>query len=88
VNEPDFEISAALRAKQLVVHVGPETEVAEAGDGVTMTRREARSALPQPAEQDRRYTNVAIEKHVIAVTESERTALPDQQRTGGVEPDG
>ena len=87
MNEPDFEISARLRAKELVLHVVPETEVAEVG--VTLTRREARSGLPKPPEHDRRYTDVAIEKQATAVTKSEGTALHDQQRrSGGVEHDG
>jgi hypothetical protein len=89
VNEPDFEISARLRAKELVLHVVPETEIAEVGDGVTLTRREARSGLPKPPEHARRYTDVAIEKQAIAVTRPERTAFHDQQpRSGGVEHDG
>jgi len=89
VNEPDFEISAGLQAKQLVIHVVLETEVAEVGDGVTLTRREARSGLPKPPEHDRRYADVAIEKQATALTKPERTALHDQQRrSGGVEHNG
>jgi len=89
VKEPDFEISTHLRARQLVIHVLAEADVAVVGDGVTLTRREARSGLPKPPEHDRRYADVAIEKHALAVTKSERTALHGQQRrTGGVEHDG
>ena len=89
MNEPDFEISARLRAKELVLHVVPETEVAEVGDGVTLTRRAARNGRPKTPEHDRRYTDVAIEKQTTAFTKSERTALHDQQpRSGGVEHDG
>jgi hypothetical protein len=89
VNQPDFEISADLRATQLAIHVVPEADVAEIGDGVTLTRRETRSGLPNPPERERRYADVAIEKHTTAVTNSERTALHDQQpRDGGVEHNG
>jgi hypothetical protein len=89
VNEPDFEISAGLRARQLVVHVVPEAAIGEIGDGVTLTRREARNGLPKPPERDWPYTDVEIDKHATGVTKAERTALPDQQpRSGGVEHNG
>jgi hypothetical protein len=89
VSGADFEISASLQARQLVIHVVPETVLGEVGDEVTLTRREARSGLPKPPQRGRRYADVAIEKQAIAVTENKRTALHDhQRRSGGVEDDG
>jgi hypothetical protein len=55
---------------------------------VTLSSREERNGLPRPADGDRRHTGVAIEKHLVASTESERTAFHDQPRSGGVEHDG
>jgi hypothetical protein len=89
VNEPDFEISAGLRARHLVMHVVPDAVLEEIGDEVTVTRREARSGLPSAPERGLRYTDVAIEKHAIAATKPVRTAVHDPQpRPGGVEHNG
>jgi hypothetical protein len=46
------------------------------------------AGLPKPPEQGRSYAEVAIEKQMVAVTSSERGALPDQRTPGGVEHDG
>ena len=88
MNEPDFAISAGLRARQLVIHVMSGADVEEVGDAVSVTDRQIRSGLPNRPEQGRRRTDVAIEKQTIAVTKSRGTSLNDQPRTGGVEHDG
>ena len=89
MNDPDFEISASLRARELVMHVVPDAVLEEIGDGMILARREARTGLPKSPERGRRHTDVAIEKNATAVTRPEGTALHDQQpRSGGVEHDG
>jgi hypothetical protein len=68
MSAPDFEISAGLRARQLVIHALSEVELAEVGEAVPVTTREASNGFPSPPEQGRPYTDISIERHTIAVT--------------------
>jgi hypothetical protein len=62
---PDFELSAGLRARELVTHVPPEAQTETTGDDVTLAHRETRAHLPVKAEPGGRYENVVVEKQVV-----------------------
>jgi hypothetical protein len=64
VTPDDFEISASLRARRLVVHVPPEAETRTSGDDVTLDREDAAKGLSKKLEPGGRYNNVSVEKRL------------------------
>jgi hypothetical protein len=59
----DFEISASLRARRLVVHVPPEAETGTSGDDVKLDRQDA-AGRSEKLEPGGRYANVSVEKRL------------------------
>jgi hypothetical protein len=63
VNEPDFEISISLQARELAARVPPDTEVE--GENVTLTRRRTTGGLPGRLEPGERYEAVVVAQQLI-----------------------
>lgn len=62
---PNFEIGVALRARELVAHVPPDTRTDTSGDDVSLDRQETRRGLPAELAPGRRYDDVVVEKRVV-----------------------
>jgi hypothetical protein len=63
VSDPDFEISIVLRARELVAHVPPDTEIE--GESATLTRRQTSGGLPRRLEPGERYEDVLVEQRLV-----------------------
>ena len=75
---PDFEITAALRARKLVSHIPPDAQTDATRAGVTLERRETRSGLPTKMARGARYDDVVVEKRIVA------QMTPEAAGVGGV----
>jgi hypothetical protein len=66
VNVPDFEINACLRAKRLTSRIPPDVRAETEGDDVSLASDQRRSGLPTVMESGGRYSDVLVEKRLVA----------------------
>jgi hypothetical protein len=65
VSTPDFEITARLRAQQLIGRVPPDAQTETEGDDVTLEREQTRSGLPAEMEAGVGYSDVLVEIRLV-----------------------
>jgi hypothetical protein len=80
VAAPDFEISTRIRAKTLAAYVPPDaqTEV----EDVTLARDERRSGVSSRMEAGALYSDVAINKRILGVTQHGQTTRSAPEQAG------
>jgi len=78
---PDFEISTALRARNLTSHVPPDGRTDT--EGVTVERHHKRKGLPEKMQPGGQYKDVTVNKQVIARIATSRAAEPKPRRASG-----
>ena len=75
---PDFEISAALRARELTSHVPPDGSTDT--EGVTVERHHECKGLPKEMRPGGQYEDIKVNKRVIAQITSGRAAKTKPRR--------
>jgi hypothetical protein len=78
---PDFEISTTLRARNLTSHVPPDGKTDP--EGVTVERHHKREGLPEEMQPGGHYTDVMVNKRVIARIATSRAAETKPRRASG-----
>jgi hypothetical protein len=80
VAAPDFEISTRIRAKHLAAYVPPDAQTE--GEEVTLARDERRSGVSSRTEAGARYSDVAINKRIVGVTQHGQTTRSAADQSG------
>jgi hypothetical protein len=78
---PDFEISTAVRARNLTSHVPPDGKTDP--EGVTVERHHKRKGLPEEMQPGGHYKDVTVNKRVIARIATSRAAETKPRRASG-----
>jgi hypothetical protein len=65
VSTPDFEVTARLRARQVIAHVPPDAHTETEGEDVSVVREQRCSGLPAEMESGVLYSDVLVEKRLV-----------------------